>query len=300
MAVFRGPAPAFPTKDGARTSRARRFGAALCAAISLPLALYAQAQTLESGSNQFGQGVKLISPEASPLPRLVVDCVSVDPAKAQARPTPAGLDRPTCASLAAPVAVQGNREIFKVAQADVSVSLGLTGSEQGFGLMRALASFSHFLNAGPFGGWQFRAEAQVARPPDLETAYLIDERVRLSLTPPQLGGWSLHLDAAAASQGGFDPAEAMARGLNLSADLSRGFLVPGMGQEHRLHLRLSEDRTQDRISGTDQQSAGASLGYTHSLGFGSVGSDLAVIRTQPVGAPAATTMRVEVKFARPF
>jgi hypothetical protein len=195
---------------------------------------------------------------------------------------------------------QSNHDLFKVARADVSVSLGLTGDEQGFGLMRALASFSHFLNAGPFGGWQFRAEAQLSRPPDLESAYLVDERVHLSLTPPQLAGWTLRFDAAAASQGGFDPASASERGFNLSGDLSRGFIVPGMGQEHRLHLQVTEDRTQDRAWGTDQLSARASLGYTHAIRLGSIGTDLAVIRTQPATAPAVTSTRVEVKFARPF
>jgi hypothetical protein len=195
---------------------------------------------------------------------------------------------------------QSNHDLFKVARADISVSLGLTGDEQGFGLMRALASFSHFLNAGPFGGWQFRAEAQLSRPPDMESAYLVDERVRLSLTPPQLAGWSLRFDAGAASQGGLDPTSASERGFNLSGDLSRGFILPGMGQEHRLHLHVTEDRTQDRLWGTDQLSTRGSLGYTHAIRLGSIGTDLAVIRTQPVTAPAVTSTRVEVKFARPF
>jgi hypothetical protein len=269
-------------------------------AIGLSLALYAQAQTLESGTAPFGQGVRLVSPPTSPLPRLVVDCVSVEPAKMQARPAASGLDRPTCAALSVPVPAQSNRDLLKVSRADVSVSLGLTGDEQGFGLMRALASFSHFLDAGPFGGWQFRAEAQLSRPPDLESAYLIDERVRLSLTPPQLAGWDLRFDAGASTQGGLDPSSAAARGLDLSGDLSHGFVVPGLGQEHRFHLRLAEDQTQDRVWGTDQRTTSASLGYTHTIRLGLIGTDLAVIRTQPAAAPAATSTRVEVKFARPF
>jgi hypothetical protein len=274
--------------------------ATLSAVVFIPLALYAQAQTFETGTTTSGQAAKLASPPTSPLPRLVVDCISVEPAKMQGRPMPSSLDRPACASLTASVPAQGNRDFFKVARADVSVSVGLTGGEQGFGLMRALASFSHFLDAGPFGGWQFRAEAQLSRPPDLESAYLVDERVRLSLTPPQLGGWSLRFDAGAASQGGFDPASASERGFNFSGDLSRGFVVQGMGQEHRLHLQVSEDRTQDRVWGTDQLSTRASLGYTHAIRLGSIGTDLAVIRAQPATAPAVTSTRVEVKFARPF
>jgi hypothetical protein len=300
MTVSGGSKSGFAAKPRSQAGQLRYSLAALCAAVSIPLALYAQAQTFDTGTTPVGQGAKLASPPTAPLARLVVDCISVEPAKMQARPAPSSLDRPTCASLTAPVSAQSNRDFFKVARSDVSVSLGLTGGEQGFGLMRALASFSHFLDAGPFGGWQFRAEAQVSRPPDLESAYLIDESVHFSLTPPQLAGWSLRFDAGAASQGGFDPASAAERGFDLSGDLARGFIVPGTGQEHRLHLRLTEDRTQDRVWGTDQRSTRASLGYTHAIRSGSIGTDLAVIRTQPTTAPAVTSTRVEVKFARPF
>jgi hypothetical protein len=300
MTVFRGSGRGIAAKVALPTQQVRYPQIFLGAALGLSLALYAQAQTRDSGTAAFGQSVNLASPATSPLPRLVVDCVSVEPAKMQARPVSTSLDRPTCSSLSAPASAQSNRDLLKVARADVAVSLGLTGDEQGFGLMRALASFSHFLDAGPLGGWQFGAEAQLSRPPDLESAYLVDERVRLSLTPPQLAGWSLRFDAGAASQGGFDPSSATQRDLSLSGDLSHGFVVSSLGQEHRLHVRLSENRTQDRVWGTDQQTTRASLGYTHTIVLGSIGTDLAVIRTQPLTAPASTSTRVEVKFARPF
>ena len=268
--------------------------------MGLAVAVGAQAQMPGDGGTT-GTTTRLVSFPTSPLPRLVVDCVSVDPAKLRAGAVPTSLDRPSCASLSAPVAVQRDRDLFKVARADLAMSVGLTGSDQGFGLLRALASFSHFLNVGPLGGWQFYAEAQLARPPDFEATYLVDEQVRLALTPPAFGGWSLRFDAGGGTQGSFDPNNAMERGLNLSADLSRGFVLPGLDRaEHRLHFRLAEDRTEDRISGVDAQNTRAILGYSHALGIGSLGSDLAVIRTQPEGAPAATSMRVEVKFARPF
>ena len=268
--------------------------------IGLALAPTVQAQPLSNGAIA-EPATQLVSFPNSPLPRLVVDCVTIDPAKLRAGAVPSSLDRPSCAALSAPVSVPRDRDLFKVAGAGLAMSVGLTGSDQGFGLLRALASFSHLLNVGPLGGWQFRAEAQLARPPDFEATYLVDEHVRVSLTPPAFGGWSLRFEAGGGTQGSFDPNNAMERGLNLSADLSRGFILPGLGRdEHRLHFRLAEDRTEDRVSGVDAQNTRAILGYSHSLGIGSLGSDLAVIRTQPDGAPAATSMRVEVKFARPF
>jgi hypothetical protein len=62
--------------------------ASLCAVVSIPLALYAQAQTFETGTTPFSQGAKLASPPTSPLPHLVVDCISIEPAKMQGGPRP--------------------------------------------------------------------------------------------------------------------------------------------------------------------------------------------------------------------
>ncbi len=202
--------------------------------------------------------------------------------------------------MSAPISAQNNRDFLNIARAGVSVSLGLTGDQQGFGLLRALASFSHFLDAGPLGGWQFRAEAQMTRPPDLESVYLVDERVHLSLVAPTVAGWNLRFDTDATAQGGLDPATATQRGVDASADVSRGFMLPGLGQEHRVHLRLTEDHTQTPLFATDQRSTRASLDYTHPIGLGSIGTDLAAIRTQTNGAPSATSTRIEVKFSRPF
>jgi len=50
----------------------------------------------------------------------------------------------------------------------------------------------------------------------------VDERARVSVTPPQFGGWSVRLDARAATQGGFDPVNAPNRSYKVS-DISRGF-----------------------------------------------------------------------------
>lgn len=266
--------------------------------MGLALVPIAHAQMLGSTNDSTTQ---LVSIPSSPLPRLVVDCVSVEPAKLRANAALSSIDRPSCAAFSKPVSPQSDRDLFKVARADVAVSVGLTGSDQGFGLLRALASFSHFLNAGPLGGWRFYAEAQLARPPDFEAAYLVDEHFRFSVTPPALGGWALRLDAGGSAQGAFDPTDAMQRGLSLSGDLSRGFVLDGLGpEEHRLHFRLAEDRTEDRVSGVDAQNTRAIFGYSHALGIGSLGSDVSVIRTQPEGAPTTTSLRVEVKFARPF
>ena len=260
----------------------------------------AETQTLQHGLVSADPSVDLAAPDRYPLPRLVVDCVVPDPAKIRAQAATPNVDHPTCSTLSPHIVEQSDHDLFKLSHADVAVKLGLTGGEQGLGLMRALASVSHFLNAGPLGGWQLHADAQIARPADLEAAYLVDEQVHLSVTPPFFAGWNLHFDAKSQAEGGLDQNNALERGLTFSADLSHSFMLPGATTGHELHLRLDQEKAQSRISGTDQQSKRASFGYSHVFGLSSVSSDLAVIRTQPLGADATTSMRVEIKFARPF
>jgi hypothetical protein len=260
----------------------------------------AETQTLQHPPAPSDPSTALAAPAGYPLPRLVVDCVVPDPAKIRAQAAAPSADRPTCSTLSARIVEQSDHDLLRLSRADVAVKLGLTGSEQGLGLMRALASISHFLNAGPFGGWQLHADAQVARPADLEAAYLVDEQVHLSLTPPSVAGWNLHFDAKSQAEGGLDPSNALERGLTFSADLSHSFILPGATTAHELHVRLDREEAQSRVNGTDQQSKRASFGYSHAFGLNSISSDLAVIRTQPAGANATTSMRVEVKFARPF
>jgi len=301
MAVCAGSNRNAKIKRRAQALRNRSSLIGVGALLALGIAFKAHAQTVDAGTAPFGQAIGLSAYPNTMLPRLVVDCTAIDPAKIAAQSAEPSLDRPSCAALSAPLSTQTSHELIKLTRADVSVSLGLTGgSDQGFNLMRALAQFSHFLNAGPLGGWQLGAEAQLGRPPDLESTYLVDERVRLSLTPPALAGWSLRFDAGATTQGGLDPATAKGRTNEVSADFSRNFVMPGSIAPDRIHLRFAADTAQDWLWGTDRDTNSATLGYTHAITAGSIGTEFVATRPFPLSTGASVTKRVEVKFTRPF
>lgn len=173
-------------------------------------------------------------------------------------------------------------------------------AEPDSGLMRLLMSFSHFLSSGPLAGWQFRADAQLGRSPILRSDSPLDERVKLFLGAKPLAGWNLHFDAIAVSHGTFDPGMAGERSFEVAADVSRIFIVPGWGQEHRFDLRLAQESAQDRVAGTDRQATRATFGYAHDFGFGSIGADLALTHFTPTDSYNRTEARTEIKFTRPF
>jgi hypothetical protein len=226
-----------------------------------------------------------------------IGCVSVDPA-GTAR-APSSFDRPVCAVAATPA--PQNRDFFRVAHADLSMTLGYVDNAQpGSGLMRLLASFSHFLSVGPLAGWQFRADAQLARPPMMGPAGVLDERVKLFLGTKPAGGWSVHFDATAASQGALSPGLAPDRSFEVAADVSRIFIVPGWGQAHSIDLRLSQGDAKDRVAGTDAQASKATLGYSHNLSFGTIGADVSLVRFAPGDSANHSEARSEIKFSRPF
>jgi hypothetical protein len=301
MTVCSRPNRNAKVKGRALAPRNRGLLIGAVALVALGIAFSARAQTAGSGTTPFDQAVGLATAPNTPLPRLVVDCATIDPAKIAAQSTEPSLDRPSCAALSAPLSPQTSHELIKLTRADVSVSLGLTGgSDQGFDLMRALAQFSHFLNAGPLGGWKLGAEAQLGRPPDLESTYLVDERVRLSLTPPELAGWNLRFDAGAVTQGGFDPATAKGRTNEVSADLSRSFVMPGSIEPDSIHLRLAADTVQEWLWGSDRDTNSATFGYTHAITAGSIGTEFVATRPFPLSTGAAINKQVEVKFTRPF
>jgi hypothetical protein len=233
------------------------------------------------------------------VPSLGAGCLSVDPTRPSPSRLPSSLDQPVCAMASAPAPV--NHELLRIARADVSMKLGyVETAEPGSGLMRLLMSFSHFLNSGPLAGWQFRADAQLGRPPVLGSDSLLDERVKLFLGAKPIDGWNLHFDAIAVSHGTLDPSMAGERSLEVAADVSRAFIIPGLGQEHRVNLRLAEQNTQDRVAGTDRQATRATFGYAHNLGFGTIGADLALTRFTPGDSSNRNEARTEIKFTRPF
>jgi hypothetical protein len=269
--------------------------------IALLLAGVAQAGMIDSYGDPSDLALGLgASTGYRPSRALGVGCVSVDPTRAASQHPLSSLDQPACA-LATTPAVE-NRDLFRVAHADLAMTLGYVGDAQpGSGLVRLLASFSHFLTAGPLAGWQFRANAQVARPPNLSADSQIDERVKLFLGAKPIEGWNLHFDAIATSRGSFTPGMAADRNLEVAADISRILIVPGWGQGHSIDLRLSEGSAQDRFATTAQQATRATLGYSHNLGLGSLGADLALAHFAPgEGAAAHTEARTEIKFYHPF
>ncbi len=267
------------------------------AVILLLLAPTAQAGTIDPSDDLLAPALGFSAPATQRAGHgLSIGCVSVDPA-GTAR-APSSFDRPVCA-LAAPA--PQNRDFFRVAHADVTMTLGYVDNAQpGAGLMRLLASFSHFLSAGPLAGWQLRADAQVTRPPMMGPSSVLDERVKLFLGTKPAGGWSLHFDAVAATQGAISPGLAPDRSLEVAADVSRIFIVPGWGQDHSIDLRLSQGDVKDRVAGTDAQASKATLGYSHNTSFGTIGADVSLVRFGPGDSANHSETRSEIKFSRPF
>jgi hypothetical protein len=266
----------------------------------LALAGAAQAGMIESRDDPSDWTAGLAAPSSQHPDRGTnARCVSIDPTRPSGQSLPSSIDRPACTLPATPAL--GNREFLRVSHADVSMALGyVDGAQPGSGLIRLLTSFSHFLSSGPLAGWQFRADAQLGRPPTVGPDSAFDERVKLFLGAKPIAGWNLHFDATATNQGAFSLDAGAARSLEVAADISRIFIVPGWGQAHSLDIRFAEENTEDRVAGTSEESKRATLGYSHNLGFGSIGADFALIRFSPGDNTTHIDARSEIKFSRPF
>lgn len=235
------------------------------------------------------------SPSSSTRP-VAIGCAQADPASVPGKSAAPVLDRPLCATLTVPA----SRDLLRLTRSDVAVSLGVVGGDQqSFGLMRALASFSHLLDLGPFAGWVVHGEAQVTGQPLLGGTPPVAERAIFSASPQSFAAWGLRFDAGVALSGVFDPLVA-ARTFDVAANASRHFVVPGWTGDHQVNLRLAHDNVTSTMSGAETQTMRATFGYAHSLSLGSIGADFAYERSTAPDTPIQDSSVMTIKFARPF
>lgn len=244
------------------------------------------------------EGVALASGDVPTyLPPGSVGCTIVDPSRAPGwRPAP-NVDRPACANNT----VAPSRDLLRLQHHDIAMSLRFAGGNQsGLGLLRGLMTYDDALNLGPLQHWQLHGEAQLNAASLFDTMTPLEERARLALIPPSLGGWNLRFEAGGVARGVFDPASAPQQNLEIAAEAGRSFTLSKHGTPHRVKLRVARESAQDLLENTLQQKTSASLGYSHALDFGTIGAELDIARSTPGFAETVTDTRVAVSFSRPF
>ncbi|MGH7033858.1 MAG: hypothetical protein ACREFL_09030 [Stellaceae bacterium] len=230
------------------------------------------------------------------LPPGSIGCTIVDPSRAPGwRPAP-NVDRPACANNA----VAPSRDLLRIQHHDIAMSLRFAGNQSGLGLLRGLMTYDDALNLGPLQSWQLHGEAQLNAASLFDTVTPLEERARLALIPPSLGGWSLRFEAGGVARGVFDPASAPQQNLEIAAEAARSFTLSKHGTPHRVKLRVARESAQDLLENTLQQKTSATLDYSHALDFGTIGAELDIARSTPGYAETVTDTRVAVSFSRPF
>ena len=203
--------------------------------------------------------------------------------------------------LACVAATPSARHELKIERGEASGRLDFLGADQGdVREVRGVFNLEHSLNLGALGGWQLHSDASVGHPTAMLSGFPVDEQTHVAVSRGLPWGINLRLGASVAAQGAFDPRFAPDQNAELAAEFTRSFVLSPTGTAHMFSLKLAQQSSSDRPSGTAQRTTLADFTYAHALYAGKVSADVAYLRAAPIAGPSQNSTRALIRFSHPF